>query len=287
MSHQYIRPLRYQFVSSDKSDVLDDEDESGCMKLTNKAESSSLADVSNKASLSEKSMESFSTAIAQSFSKIKPCVTDGSSHIISKFQYEEWRDHIISSLASHPEKAKYAKVKLFGGDQIISILNALDIDDEIRNSSEPFTNAIQKLNEYFDKQVGSFSSQMSFRSTEQLDKENCVLFLSRLLKAAKHCGFAVGSTQREVITAVATNANDKDFRKAASKPGATVMSLRESAEIIDAQNLISAKKLITTSVAAVNEVAKSQKKRHRNSSESSEDDKLRQKRRGESYRQGC
>lgn len=275
MSHSYIRPLGYEeVVSDDSDDVINTEHEQANVEVEHSVELKSPVD-SGKAEKfklpKDKAMKSLSTALAQSLSKIRPCVPEGASHIISKFQYEEWRDHIMTALASQPEKAKYANVKIYGGEQIISILNALDIDDEIRNSPKPFSKTIQKLDEYFNKQTGSLSSQMSFRAMEQLSKESCVVFLSRLLKAVRHCGFVAGSTQAEVIAAVATNANIVDFRKAASKSGVSVLSLREAAENIDAQNQVSAKKLAASKTVSVNEVEKSKPSKRRYSSSSSED----------------
>lgn len=180
--------------------------------------------------LMSRNMEKSSMAWAISSVKIDKCLPEDGETSISRHTYARWKTMLLSTLQPLESITEMEKFNIFNrgaGAPLLDTLDGLYLAKGPIPSDTPFTDALERLDAYFNSEQGRLMAQMNFRVAKQLSSENSQTYLNRLVKLVKHCGFANDTQERELIMHVAANAQDRDVRRQAFKPGCTYETLRQ------------------------------------------------------------
>lgn len=182
-----------------------------------------------------RSLERSAHAWTMASVKIEPCVPGMGETEISSHTYTRWKNTIVATFETNPDLSEMDKWNIFmrsAGPTLVDVLDGLSLD-QVDLSSEPFTDALQKLDEHFNSEQSIFLAKMNFRVAKQKPKETNLSYLARMLKLAKCCAFSASEQEAELVMSIATNTSDSDIRKHALKRGCTFQSLRDFVRSID------------------------------------------------------
>lgn len=223
-------------------------------------------------------VEKSSSALAESLVKVEPCVPPNAPPNISKQAFAEWRLQIMAAtktMTSSGSAGHYAFMRNSAGHQLRSLLDSLDLNSEIAKSMNPFEAAIDTLDEHFSRDGANIVDRLKLAKMTQKVDEGHVAFISRILEAAKWCGFEGKVIEFEVLLTIASGARDPYLKALAAEEGMKFTNVRRRAEAMDLTASIEDQKNVKPKAnSSINEVrnnGSSSSRRRRYSSESTAD----------------
>lgn len=139
--------------------------------------------------------------------KVEPCVPIN----ISKQAFAEWKIQIMAvkeTMASANSAGQYDFMRNSAGHQLRSLLDSLDLNSEIADSIDPFKAAMKVLDWHFSRDGANIVDRLKLSKIAQKADEGHVAFITRVLEAAKWCGFKIHAVEFEVLLTIASGARD-------------------------------------------------------------------------------
>ncbi|XP_062556581.1 uncharacterized protein LOC134221407 [Armigeres subalbatus] len=147
---------------------------------------------------------------------IPECVpTEGESEI-DKRAYEFWKETLVASLQlvnSADERAKFGVFRIKAGAKLREIFNTTESTPGMPDErSEPFSNAIARLDDYFGSRAYILSQRGKLMNLCQSQTESSIEFVRRVANAAKLCNYGVDEEMEAVVRVITKSANDSRIR---------------------------------------------------------------------------
>ena len=142
-------------------------------------------------------------------------------------QWISWRDNLamyFAALRMTDDGQKYATLLYCGGKELTRIHKTLEgsrVLTVVDNSTNPATTthfteydaSINVLNNYFAPKRNDTFERHKFRSTNQMDDESTLAYITRLRELASTCSFDTYSTEAAIVDQVVEKCKSKEIRK--------------------------------------------------------------------------
>lgn len=152
---------------------------------------------------------------------VPECTPSVEGEDISRVDFEEWQDLLVSSLALAritDEATKMAVMRVKAGRKLLKVFrDTVSTGDAPDECTHPFSNAMFRLKKHFDSVSDVMLHRRKLATMNQTEMEGDKAFIQRATMVAKLCGYSDDQQFDEILNAVAIRAYHEKVRAEAVK----------------------------------------------------------------------
>ncbi|XP_055592608.1 uncharacterized protein LOC129744220 [Uranotaenia lowii] len=199
-----INPLEEINKMKAKMEKLEKENEELRRALASFVESKTTAETDERRAMNQ-----------MNFVNISECIPINGETEINKRSYEHWKNVINSAFniaQTSDENIKIDVLKMKAGSYLLDLLKSTTTQQGMPDEKiQPYSNAISRLDSYFNSSAYSLSQKMKLSNMVQKPSETNMEYVNRVTQASKLCNFNLPSEEFEAISRTITRGS-KDSR---------------------------------------------------------------------------